>query len=131
MFAPSKKILILDDNHDIVEMIKEAMLSEGYVAEGITNTEDIISTIKYYSPDLVLMDYLLSGINGGELCHQIKSHPETAHIPVILLSAHPRVLLSLGNYGSDAFIAKPFSLEELTNCVKDLLFRAEHICFRH
>lgn len=125
MHATAKRILILDDNQDIMEMIKEAMLSEGYQVEGIMFTDDIITTVKQYNPDLVLMDYLLSGINGGELCHQIKTHPETAHIPVVILSAYPRVLLSLGNYGSDAFIAKPFSLEELTACVRDQLIPAD------
>src|ERR1700748_2807503 len=99
MYATAKKILVLDDNQDIMEMIKEAMLSEGYQVKGITFTDDIITSVKQYNPDLVLMDYLLSGINGGEFCHQIKTHPETAHIRVVMLSAYPRVLLSLGNYG--------------------------------
>ncbi|MBW4888104.1 response regulator [Mucilaginibacter sp. HMF5004] len=121
-----KKILILDDNEDILEMVKEAMLSEGYDAESISATNDIIQSVKEYGPDLVLIDYLLPGINGGELCHHIKTNPETAHIPVVMLSAYPRVLASLGNYGSDAFIAKPFSLEELTGTVKGLLDKAEH-----
>jgi CheY-like chemotaxis protein len=117
----TKKILLLDDNQDIMEMMKEAMLSEGYDVEGMTSTTNIICTVLSYRPDLVLMDYLLTGINGGEFCHQIKTHPETSHIPVVMVSAYPRVLQSLGNYGSDAFIAKPFSLEELTGCVKGLL----------
>lgn len=127
MTATVKKILILDDNEDILEMVKEAMLSEGYTVESTTNTDDIIELVKAHKPDLVLMDYLLPRINGGELCYQIKNYPDTAHIPVVMVSAYPRVLESLGNYGSDAFIAKPFSLDELTGTVKDLLMKAEQV----
>jgi DNA-binding response OmpR family regulator len=126
MAATPKKILILDDNEDILEMIKEAMLSEGYEAISIAATDDIIQSLQNSGADMLLIDYLLPGVNGGELCHQVKSHPATAHLPVIMLSAYPRVLNSLGNYGSDAFIAKPFSLEELTETVKALLYKPEH-----
>ncbi len=122
-----KKILILDDNEDILEMVKEAMLSEGYDAESLTHTNDILAEVHQYQPDLVLMDYLLPRINGGELCYQIKHHPDTAHIPVLMLSAYPKVIGSLGDYGSDGLIAKPFSLEELTGAVKNLLDKAEHV----
>ena len=121
-----KRILILDNNEDILEMVEEAMLSEGYHADSISSTNDIISSVRQYQPDLVLIDYLLPRINGGELCHQIKTNTETAHIPVVMLSAYPRVLESLGNYGSDAFIAKPFSLAELTRTVKDMLRKFQH-----
>jgi len=124
MAATPKKILILDDNEDILEMIQEAMLSEGYEAVSIAATDDIIQSLHDSGADMLLIDYLLPGVNGGDLCHQVKSHPATAHLPVIMLSAYPRVLNSLGNYGSDAFIAKPFSLEELTDTVKALLYKA-------
>jgi len=124
MAATPKKILILDDNEDILEMIQEAMLSEGYEAVSIAATDDIIQSLQDSGADMLLIDYLLPGVNGGDLCHQVKSHPATAHLPVIMLSAYPRVLNSLGNYGSDAFIAKPFSLEELTDTVKALLYKA-------
>jgi len=124
MAATPKKILILDDNEDILEMIQEAMLSEGYEAVSIAATDDIIRSLQDSGADMLLIDYLLPGVNGGDLCHQVKSHPATAHLPVIMLSAYPRVLNSLGNYGSDAFIAKPFSLEELTDTVKALLYKA-------
>jgi DNA-binding response OmpR family regulator len=125
MTAAAKKILILDDNEDILEMIKEAMLSEGYEAVSLAATDDIIQSLQDSGADMLLIDYLLPGVNGGDLCHQVKAHPATAHVPVIMLSAYPRVLNSLGNYGSDAFIAKPFSLEELTDTVRALLSKAE------
>ena len=67
---------------------------------------------------LVIVDYILEGINGGELCHQLKINPRTKHLPVIMISGYQRVLESLGNYGADYFLPKPFDLNELLNVVK-------------
>ncbi len=123
----AKKILILDDNEDILEMMKIALEDEGHEVECLTNTDDIYKAIQSAKPDLVIVDYILSGINGGELCHQIKTNPETEHIPVILVSGHQRVLESFGTtYGADVFIAKPFSLEEIVNSVNDCLLQTDN-----
>ena len=114
----SKNILIVDDQNDILDLLKEILELEGYQVTGLSYTEDIIGSISKYQPELVMLDFLLAGINGGELCHQLKTNPMSAHIPVIMLSGYPRVLESLGNYGADAFIAKPFDLDHLTQTVK-------------
>jgi len=114
----SKNILIVDDQNDVLNLLKEIFEMEGYNVTALPYTEDIIGSINKYQPDLVMLDFLLAGINGGELCHQLKSHPVFCHIPVIMLSGYPRVLESLGNYGADAFIAKPFDVNVLTETVK-------------
>ncbi|WCT14899.1 response regulator [Mucilaginibacter jinjuensis] len=115
-----KKILIVDDNEDVLQMLKDLLFDEGYFVEGFLGTDDIIQLANQHKPDLVIIDYLLAGINGGEYCHQIKTDATTSHIPVIMLSAHPKVLNSLGNYGSDRFISKPFSIDEVILAVKEL-----------
>jgi two-component system CheB/CheR fusion protein len=66
-------------------------------------------------------DYILDGINGREICHQIKANPATCFLPVVIISAYPKVLLSLGTYGCDKFIAKPFDLNYLTSSINELL----------
>jgi DNA-binding response OmpR family regulator len=114
----SKKILIVDDSSDTLDLLKEALEQEGYDVTALPYIENIITSISQYQPDLVMLDFLLSGINGGELCHQLKTHPLSSHIPVIMLSGYPRVLESLGNYGTDEFIAKPFDLDNLYASVK-------------
>lgn len=114
----SKNILIVDDQNDILDLLKEILELEGYQVTALSYTEDIIGSVIKYQPELVMLDFLLAGVNGGELCHQLKTNPMSAHIPVIMLSGYPRVLESLGNYGADAFIAKPFDLEHLTQTVK-------------
>src|ERR1700744_4214940 len=117
----SKKILIVDDQNDTLDLLKEIFEDEGYEVIALPYTEDIIRTIAQYQPDLVMLDFLLAGINGGELCHQLKTNSLSAHIPVIMLSGYPRVLESLGSYGADAFIAKPFDLVHIIETVKHWL----------
>ena len=116
-----KKILILEDNADIVELLTDWLTSQGYEIAAYEAVDDIIRLAKKIQPDLVLLDYLLGGVNGGEYCAELKKHPETLHIPVIMLSAHQRVIDSLGHYGWDAFVAKPFDLEDLVVQINGLV----------
>ena len=119
-----KKILVLDDSEDILEMMKDALEMEGYEVQVLNFTDDICKAAISYNADMVILDYILFGINGGELCHILKTTPATAHIPVIMVSAYPRGLESLGNYGSDAFIAKPFNLSDISNTIKNCFLKA-------
>lgn len=115
-----KKILVIDDDNDILEIMREALTFEGYEVNSLEKTDNIFPEIIQYQPDIVILDYLLNGVNGGELCHQIKINRHTTNIPVILMSAHPRVLQSLGDYGCDLFIPKPFDLANLISSIQQL-----------
>jgi DNA-binding response OmpR family regulator len=121
----SKNILIVDDHNDTLDLLKEILEQEGYQVTALPYTDDIIGSISKYQPELVILDFLLAGINGGELCHQVKTHIMYSHIPVIMMSGYPRVLESLGNYGADAFIAKPFDMVHLTQTVKHWMEESE------
>ena len=117
----SKKILIIDNDPDVLDVTREALNYEGFEVVASLIADDYQNLIRQHQIDLVVIDYLLPGINGGEICHQIKSNPETAHIPVIIFSAYPRVLQSLGKYGCDAFIPKPFDLSDIVGQITKLL----------
>jgi len=119
-----KTILIIDDHQDILEMMKDILEPEGYRVITLTQVDDILKTVQNLSPYLILLDFLLPGINGGEFCAQLKKDPLTSHIPIIFLSAHTRVLDSLGHYGYDDFIAKPFNIDQLTVTIKKHLHSA-------
>jgi DNA-binding response OmpR family regulator len=114
----SKRILIVEDDHDILSLLKDVLEKEGFEVNGLNYTDSIVKSAQKHNADLIIVDFLLPGINGGELCHEIKCHPSTASLPVIMLSAFPRVLESLGNYGADAFMAKPFDIKNLVNTVQ-------------
>lgn len=119
----SKRILILDDDDAILEVMEASLEYANFTVKIIDESKDVFSEIEEFQPDLILLDYILQGINGGEICHQIKTSPRTTGIPVILMSAFPRVLLSLGDYGCDAFIAKPFDLADLIQQVNICLLQ--------
>lgn len=117
----SQNILIIENDDDLVELLEELFNYEGYQVRCYKETNDIFSLMEDFTPDIVLLDYLLPGINGGELCAQLKRDPSTKHIPVVIFSAYSQVLLSLGSYGCNAFIAKPFELTSLLNQINKCL----------
>jgi PleD family two-component response regulator len=120
-----KRILIIDDDHAVLEALEEVLQYSGYDVKTIAHTEDIFKVINLYQPDLILVDYILSGINGGEICDQIKTNPTTSYIPVIIISGHSKVLRSLGDYGSDVIMEKPFDLNELLDKVSFCINRSQ------
>lgn len=113
-----KKILLIDNDNDILDVMREALSYEGYDVNSLLEVDNIFPEIMQYKPDVIILDYLLNGINGGELCHQIKINHHTSKLPVILISAYPRVLQSLGSYGCNAFIPKPFDLGQLMESIQ-------------
>lgn len=118
-----KRILVIDNDQDILEAVEAALTMENYSVETSPIVDDIFEMIREKNPDLILIDYLLYGINGGELCHMIKSEPKTSHLPVIIFSGYPKVIQSLGTYECDAFISKPFELDEFIRVIKDCLLK--------
>jgi len=115
-----KKVLVLDNDEGVLDVMREALNYEGFDVKIIEETDNIFSVINSYDPDLIILDYILSGINGGEICHQIKANPKTTDLPVMIMSAYPRVIKSLGYYGCDDFISKPFDLDDIVERIKNL-----------
>jgi DNA-binding response OmpR family regulator len=121
-----KKVLVLDNDEGVLDVMQEALNYEGFKVKIIEETNNIFSVIEDFDPDLIILDYILSGINGGEICHQIKANPKTTDLPVIIMSAYPRVIRSLGYYGCDDFISKPFDLDDIVRRIKNLINRGMH-----
>ena len=116
-----KKVLVIDDDEAVLDVMKEALTYEGFEVKIADKADDVQAMINTYQPDLLLIDYILKGINGGEICHQVKDNGREKKLPVIIVSAYPKVLTSLGDYGCDKFIAKPFDLDDLVGCIKSVL----------
>lgn len=119
----AKNILIIENDEKLVEILNEFLPENGYNVKVLPQVYDIRPLVKQHKPDLVLLDFLLPGVNGGELCLQIKRSEQLSAIPVIIFSAFPKVMLSLSDYGCNAFISKPFNLsklvEQIDACVAD------------
>ncbi|MCD8739909.1 response regulator [Mucilaginibacter roseus] len=121
-----KNILIIDDQPEMLELMTDVLTPEGFTVTALLYTDNIVQTVNIHQPDIVLLDHLLAGINGGELCREIKMHPLTASLPVILLSGYPRLLEAFGDYGCNAFIPKPFDLDELITTINNCLDKSAY-----
>lgn len=116
-----KRILVLDDNQDILDIVHETLTYEQFEVKSTSISTDVLPLIEDFEPDLVILDYRVAGTNGGEICRNIKVHPKFGNMPVIIFSAYVSNESELISYGCDAIISKPFDLTELVEKVNNLL----------
>jgi len=116
-------ILVVDDDVDILNALKFLLEDEGYDVQ-IADKGDYAESLAMGNqvlPDLIVLDVLLSGKDGRLICQKLKSQDETKHIPIVMMSAHPNAEHSVKKVGADAFIAKPFSIDNLLSLIPSLL----------
>lgn len=106
-------ILILDDDPDICMMIKMVLEYHGFVAVDSDSEEKATKVLSSQNVDLIIMDMLLSGVDGTDVCRRIKNDPERNTIPILMFSAHPTARESCLAAGADDFISKPFEMNDL------------------
>ena len=119
------KIIIVEDESDILDVIEYNLSREGYRVKGYRDGEQGLEAIRTEDPELVLLDLMLPGIDGIEICKKVKEDPVTRDIPVIMITAKAEesdVVLGLG-VGADDYVSKPFSPKELVARVKAVLRR--------
>jgi DNA-binding response OmpR family regulator len=109
-----EKVLVVDDDNDILEIVSLLLVERGYDVKILDHGETIFEDIKSFEPGLVLMDVMLGGMDGREICKDLKTNPLTHTLPVILISGTHDLAESLNMPGGpDDFIAKPFDMDEL------------------
>ncbi len=108
-----KKILVIDDNVGILDALRAALTLFGYEVKCAVHSKEAFGYIATFKPDLVILDLLLSGENGKDVCIALKADEHTKHLPIIMMSAHPSALETITQSGADDFLAKPFSIHEL------------------
>ena len=116
-------ILVLDDDPDICIMIKMVLDYYGYDAMDAENEETAKKIISSNPVDLVIMDMLLSGTNGTDICRQLKHDKETSSIPILMFSAHPTAMETCLAAGADDFISKPFEMSDMMDKISFFLER--------
>lgn len=116
------KVLIVDDEEKIVEVIKSYMEKEGFIAATAFNGREALEKYKTFKPNLIILDLMLPDINGEDLCRQIKFIEDT---PIIMLTAkvEEEYILNGLNIGADDYITKPFSPKQLVARAKAVLRR--------
>lgn len=120
-----RKIVVIEDEPDILEVIEYNLEREGFAVSSANNGDDGLKVILREAPELVLLDLLLPGLDGIEICRKLKVDPMTQGIPIIMVSAKGEesdIVLGLG-VGADDYITKPFRPKELIARVKAVLRR--------
>ena len=122
-FRTKASILVVDDEDDILELVQYNLMREGYHVSGVTSGEEGLKALRQNLPDLVILDLMLPGVDGFEVCRLIKSDPKTQHIPVIMLTAKGEetdIVAGL-ELGADDYVTKPFKPRILIARVKAAL----------
>ena len=115
------KILILDDNEDILDIVHEVLTYEQFEVKTLTKSIGFITIAESFQPDLIVLDYRLADGNGADICRMIKKHPGLNHIPVIIYSAYIEKGSHIKDVAPDAVINKPFDLNVFVETVNWLL----------
>jgi DNA-binding response OmpR family regulator len=108
----TKKILVADDDPAILHSLQMLLEDEGYQVE-TTVDGATIGDAQGFRPDLILLDIWMSGMDGREICRQLKSRDNTKGIPIVMISANRDTEQIARQAGADDFIAKPFDIDEL------------------
>jgi DNA-binding response OmpR family regulator len=121
-------VLVVDDDADILDALGMMLEDEGYAVKTAERADyaEALPEPGAPLPDLIILDVLLSGKDGRTVCRKLKSGPETSRIPVLMISAHPGAGPSVMQVGADAFLAKPFSIDEILDTVAGLLRSNKH-----
>jgi len=120
-----ERILVVDDEQDILELIRYNLSREGYQLDTVTSGEDAIKIARDRHPDLIILDLMLPGIDGLDVCRLLKGESRTAHIPIIMLTAKGEdsdVVTGL-ELGAEDYMTKPFSPKVLIARVRNILRR--------
>jgi CheY-like chemotaxis protein len=117
----AKKILIADDEEEIIELLTCALKNAGYEVASTTSGALLAKMIKKEKPDLLILDVLLPGLDGYSLQLQFSMDPETTSLPVIVISALPAARSLFEKFSQvKLFLSKPFEVSELINKLKEL-----------
>jgi len=124
---PREKILVVEDDEDILELISYNLKKDGYTVFTCTSGELALDSARKNNPSLVVLDIMLPGMDGLEVCKLLKHDPVTINIPVIMLTAKNEEsdVVSGLEIGADDYMAKPFSPKVLIARIRNLIRRRD------
>jgi DNA-binding response OmpR family regulator len=113
-----KRVLVVDDDASILEALELTFEAFGYRTRCLAAADKVYATVKDFKPDVIVLDVLLSGFDGKEVCKKLKADKTTRGVPVIMVSAHPDMAMSARASGANDFLEKPFELDSLIKKVE-------------
>src|SRR6266498_2533560 len=123
----SARILVVEDEEALTTLLRYNLDAEGYDVETVGRGDDADTRLKERVPYLIVLDWMLPGLSGIELCRRLRAKPETRRLPIIMLTARGEESERVRGLatGADDYIVKPFSVPELLARIKALLRRAK------
>ena len=120
------RVLVVEDDRDIADLVRLYLERAGYATDAVFNGSDAPAAVRREQPDLVVLDLMLPGLDGLEVCRALRSDAKTAAVPVIMLTARAEESDRIAGLelGADDYVTKPFSPRELVARVKALLRRS-------
>jgi len=122
-----ESVLVVDDERDILELVKYNLDKEGYQVTVVATGEDALAATRTKPPDIVILDLMLPGVDGLEVCRRLKADPKTRAIPIVMLTAkgdEADVVTGL-ELGASDYVTKPFSPRVLTARIRAVLRRGD------
>jgi two-component system phosphate regulon response regulator PhoB len=113
------KILVIEDNPDIKEVLEYILQDEGHDVVRCSDGSSLCN-LDQIKPNIILMDEVLGGLRGSDLIKKLKADENTSSTPVVLISAMPNLKDIAARCGADAFLEKPFNIDNLTDIIKTL-----------
>ena len=115
------KVLVVDDEPDLLTVIKSLLERNNFEVCAISSSKDIDLVISSFKPEVILLDISLGNTDGRIICQEIKTRKESSHVQVLLFSANLNVRDTVSQFLADGFVEKPFSIQELLNSINGLL----------
>jgi DNA-binding response OmpR family regulator len=117
-----KNILVIEDNHAILDVITLILQSEAYKVTGLSKSADMLLHVDQLKPDLMILDIMLPDGDGRDLLRQLRTNPTTETIPVLMISArYTEQNIEHGEYKPNGFLAKPFDIDDLLDKIEGIL----------
>ncbi len=106
-------LILVDDDKDLLFLMKRLLVQEGFVVKLSHNGKDLHDIIRTETPDLILLDITMDGVDGAEICSELKSVDQTKAIPILLLSSNENIAERARQCGADGYFSKPLEIELL------------------
>ena len=117
-----KNVLVIEDNHAILDVITLILQSESYKVTGLHKSADMMLHIEQFKPDLIILDIMLPDADGRDLLKTLRSSAHTADIPVLMISArYTEQNVQHGEFKPNGFLAKPFDIDDLLDRIEGIL----------